>query len=228
MQPQPYFPEPEVVSENVALLGYDVRLGFIRRVADLHLISMLLVASTWWMFSTTIPSWKQDLGHAFLAWSGAVLVANLLRRIRPGGQPDQLSLWVFPFILGTTARLLLALSERGIHGEFIPIAALCAWIYRVLCGRDFSFLGLFTMSSMATILVLAACRGALHWTSQEFLTAAAFSVGYLAYYTYDLAALLQRRRVHEPLLALVDLYRDIFNFISYSFKVLHHWRHFRI
>jgi len=55
-----------------------------------------------------------------------------------------------------------------------------------------------------------------------------WGVGYLFFLVYDLASLQQRRRLGEEALAAADLYRDALNVLSYPFRVIDHWRGFRI
>ncbi|MBL8049081.1 MAG: hypothetical protein JNJ45_10415 [Chthonomonas sp.] len=220
MQPQPYFPEAEELPGNAAGLDYDVRLGFIRDVIDRFTLSVLVVAAATVSLLNWAPDYARDLTRSALAALGALLVASTLRKIRLGGESDRLSIWVLPFILGTMARLAAALTLAGVRLELIPIAVLAVWLYRMMCGRDFSFLGLFTLGCLPLGVGWAILRPGWWGLLWGVMT--------LAYVSYDLAALLQRRRLNEAGLAVVDLYRDVLNFISYTFRVIHHWRNFRI
>lgn len=225
MQPQPYFPEAEELPGNVAGLDYDVRLAFIRTVIDRFTLSLLTVCLGSVFFLQFAPDYTRSLPRAALATFGALIVASTLRKIRMGGEPDRLSIWVLPFILGTMARLGASLVQAGVNLNLVPVAAISIWLYRLLCGRDFSFLGMFVLGIIPLGLSAAMFRvlplGGGGWSL-------VIGVSLLAYVSYDLAALLQRRRVSEPGLAVVDLYRDCLNFISYTFRVIHHWRNFRI
>ena len=68
----------------------------------------------------------------------------------------------------------------------------------------------------------------LGYSGVQITTSMVLGLAYFSYYIYDLAALLQRRKGQDPWLAVMDLYRDILNFVSYTFRVIHHWRNFRI
>ncbi|HCD99673.1 MAG TPA: hypothetical protein DER07_01365, partial [Armatimonadetes bacterium] len=56
----------------------------------------------------------------------------------------------------------------------------------------------------------------------------AANAAYLFFLVYDLAAVLTRRLPKEEWGAVVDLYRDALNFLTYSVRVVRHWRKHRI
>ena len=51
---------------------------------------------------------------------------------------------------------------------------------------------------------------------------------FVIYWVYDLASLLARRRQGEELAAVVDLYRDVFNFFGYAVRMIKHWQKHKI
>jgi hypothetical protein len=67
--------------------------------------------------------------------------------------------------------------------------------------------------------------GSVAWPEATFWGAA--GLGYVLFFVYDLAALLSRRRLREVPAAVADLYRDLLNFITYSVRIVLHWRRFR-
>jgi FtsH-binding integral membrane protein len=93
---------------------------------------------------------------------------------------------------------------------------------------DFSFVGQFVLSLIASTVILAVAALALGIEPAK----AGFLLGanaiYLFYLVYDSASLLARRRLGEEIAAVVDLYRDVFNVFGYLVRVARHWRKHRI
>ena len=65
-------------------------------------------------------------------------------------------------------------------------------------------------------------------TSQRSAQALIWNSVGLFYMVYDLAALMSRRKTTEAWASVVDLYRDVFNFMGYFPRVLIHWNRHRI
>jgi hypothetical protein len=101
-------------------------------------------------------------------------------------------------------------------------------IYALACGRDFSFVGCFFTSWIISTVGIFGIFTGLKLSSEVVTKAMIVNFVYLAYSTYDLASLLARRRKGEALAAVVDLYRDVFNFIGYFWRCLHHWKKHKI
>lgn len=223
MNVQPYFPEPLVVEGNVADERYLVRLGFVRRVVAVHYVSILAIAI---VAATTRAT---DLGLAAWVVAGSLLALSLTRRLAPHSRAD---LAVSALLMGP---LLISLGLLAGYGASVGmpwwptlVACTAAAGYTALCGRDFSFVGQFAMSAIATIVVVATAAILGRATTGEAMLGLILALSYLFYFVYDLAALLTRRRLGEEFAAVVDLFRDCLNVISYSFRVVDHWRKFRI
>ncbi len=219
---QPYFPEPETIPNSVAAEPYEVRLRFVRTVVMLHLVSAAAVAST------VIWAWKREL--TVTTWPGALallLVLSLFRKFRPAFDfaITLLALPPFLFMLGLQLHLT---NDEGFPVYGLGLSLVAATVYTVLAGRDFSFVGCYMLAGGSTVLTMLVAN---HWLGLPPLGLAAgiiLALAYLFYFVYDLASLLSRRRLGEPLLAVSDLYRDVLNILTYSIRVLHHWRTFRI
>ncbi|HRI42806.1 MAG TPA: hypothetical protein PLL78_10235 [Fimbriimonadaceae bacterium] len=224
MNVQPYFPEQIVEPGNVADERYSTRLGFVRRVAFGHYLTIL--AGTWVAGSlhAQLPA-----PTAAMVAGGLLLVLSMLRNFAGHSRLELVgnALLLAPLliVLGLLAR---AGIDRGIPLWSIPIAATCAMGYVAVCGRDFAFLGQFAMSFLGTVAVLVALLLNGIVPLSAVASASGVAAAYLAYTVYDLAALLTRRRLGEELSAVVDLFRDVLNFLTYSFRVIQHWRQFRI
>jgi hypothetical protein len=98
----------------------------------------------------------------------------------------------------------------------------------MLCGRDFSFVGGFTLSLIFSSVFIALVMVGEQMTSRQSTYALLWNAVGLFYLVYDLAALLSRRKSNESWASVVDLYRDVFNFIGYFPRVLIHWNRHRI
>lgn len=223
MNVQPYFPEPIEVPGNIAAEPYGRRLQFIRRTVAWHWLSGAAIA--WVAVSAGGMAHMQRWGWGVLAM---LVLLSLVRTVAVGSKLDLLLSSLFAPFLVVMAGLWLA----GLHAIGWPVIALgiavsCAGAYTLLCGRDFSFLGLFGLATMASIALVCAAAYFLRWTFTTAWVAALLAVGYLLFYAYDLASLLQRRRPGEEPAAAVDLYRDVLNFIGYSVRVIRHWRRYR-
>lgn len=219
-----YIPEPMEVPGNVTEAPYRVRVAVIRRVTLLHLASVLMIGA---LTQLDLPR----LG--FLRSLGAlavVLLALDVWRILARGKPVEakVSSLGLPAILVLAAMAVRAGTEAGIP-VWSPVAGvLAASIYTVLCGRDYSFLGCMFLAMTASSVALAAVAPLYTPTFQTASWALGLNIAYLLYHQYDLASLLSRRRVGEELGAVVDLYRDVFNFFGYIVRVIRHWRKHRI
>ena len=65
-------------------------------------------------------------------------------------------------------------------------------------------------------------------SSQRSTQALLWNAVGLFYLVYDLASLLSRRKSDESWASVVDLYRDVFNFLGYFPRVMIHWNRHRI
>jgi FtsH-binding integral membrane protein len=224
MYPQPYFPEPEIIHGNIASEQYDVRLAFIRRTVGWHVLSVLIVYVSYLYLPIKIA--LQPLSFMLI---GLLLLLSAVRKWNSGQHLDWFaSLVITPIFLVLLARLIYYFEPQGVLTTSLGVSVLFAALYAVFAGRDFSFMGQFVLSSMAVIVFFGA-YGLYSKTSLITISiVVAAAIAYLFFYVYDLASLLQRRKKGEEILAAVDLYRDLVNFITYGFRVIEHWRNFRI
>ena len=224
MNIQPYFPEPDVVPGNVAAESYGARLKFVRRVIFGH---FLTVAAIGFVAFQTSPDFS-PLPAIWVAL-GCLLLLTITRRIAPHSKWDTLTSAVLMFpLLASFGVIVRSGIEYGLPLWSIGIAAVGAVLYGFSCGRDFSFLGQFVLASLGTIVVVVLLAVFGYVGTTVALAACTIAMAYLAYLVYDLAALLTRRRLGETIGAVADLYRDLLNFTTYSFRVVQHLRKFRI
>lgn len=224
MNIQPYFPEPDVVPGNAAAESYGARLRFIRQVIGLHFLTVASIG----VVAYKTPS---DLNSRPALWGAlaCLLALTLVRRLAPHSKWDFAASFVLLFpLLASLGVLVRSGIEFGLPLWSMGIGAVCALLYATLCGRDFSFLGQFTIAGAATIVANIVLASLGHLGTTGALAACTIALSYLAYFVYDLAALLTRRRLGEVLPATADLYRDVLNFTTYSFRVVQHLRKFRI
>ncbi|HVT12281.1 MAG TPA: hypothetical protein VHE55_08435 [Fimbriimonadaceae bacterium] len=219
-----YIPAPLEVPHNVTQERYRVRLGFIRRVALLHLLSLLIVGGLSMLNLISVPVEASVLELAL------VLVALLIVRILMRGTKGDLlfSLALSPVLLLSVAILVRILNQTGWPVWGIGVGAGCATLYTLCCGRDFSFVGQFCLSLIASSVALAIVAIKLGMSTQDAAFLLGANAAYLFYLVYDSASLLARRRLGEELGAVIDLYRDVFNFFGYFVRVARHWRKHRI
>ncbi|MBS1706882.1 MAG: hypothetical protein JST40_13530 [Armatimonadetes bacterium] len=250
---QPYFPEPEVVPGNIADELYDVRLKFIRRVVGLHWLTIVLfwvcsnVQSS--VLSTKVSYWGFFGGLVLLTASRRLAerskkAASIPVEKRGGirgpwppalkipwtfwGSIDWFAAWVvFPLTVAAGGQIFAGSTAWNHIATVIALSSTLGSLYVMLCGRDLSFTGMFTMAWAASLVSIVVLYESLH-TIRTVWIAAIVATIYLFYFVYDLASLLSRRRQREEWLAVVDLYRDLLNFITYGFRVIHHWRTFKI
>ena len=141
---------------------------------------------------------------------------------------QRVSAVLLPFLLVSVGCLSSHLAQNGWAVWAIPFAVLSGSAYVALCGRDLSFVGMFFASVAGSVALSAVVVWARGWEGFALYQAAAIAAGFAFYYVYDLAALLSRRRLREEWGAVVDLYRDLLNFIGYVPRVWTHWKKHRI
>ena len=223
VQIQPYFPEPIQVRGNVAAERYIVTLSFIRAVMAGHFISVMAIVGVAVLLEPVLT--LRQSGLVFLA---SLLALTLVRRFVKGGMAENaLSLLLqAPTVwsLGTAVRLL---ADAGAPVWIVLAAYALACAYGALCGRDFSFVGQFAVTTIALAITLpvVCLAGWIGWG--EAAAWGLIALAYVLFFVYDLAALLSRRRLGEEPAAVADLYRDLLNFATYSVRVFLHWRRFK-
>jgi hypothetical protein len=167
--------------------------------------------------------------YALIALAACLSGLDLLR-IALRGKPAEakISTLCLPTVLVLVAWGIREISLDG-WPVFQPlIGVACVAALTIISGRDFSFVGCCLLSLIASSAAVAACANAANFDR----THAAFALGsnacYVIYLVYDMASLLARRRRGEELAAVVDLYRDVFNFFGYAVRMVKHWRKHRI
>ncbi len=219
-----YIPAPIEVPGNLTQESYRARLGFVRRVAVLHFLSLIMIGGLSTIALPTLP-------FPVLAVSiGAVLLMlSMVRISMRATRMDQIfSLCLFPILVTLLATAFRTLDRSGWPVWGILVGAACSVLYALCCGRDFSFVGQFLMSVIASCVALAVVAISIGMDTHR----AAFLLGanssYLFYLVYDSASLLARRRLGEEAAAVIDLYRDVFNVFGYLVRVARHWRKHKI
>lgn len=236
MNVQPYFPEPVTVSGNVAAEPYDDRLRFLRWVTAIHLatvVPVVVIASLGLKEAgAALAPVEGSVAPAWLPPIAILLLLSVSRKVHEAtglAWLDRAAVAVllpaFLYLLGSAA---IRVDQAGVAVWPLAVAAGFQAVYAFVCGRDFSFVGQFVLAALATIAISFGVGWFLDQPTLPLSWGAALAVVWLFYHVYDLASLLQRRRLDEKILAVADLYRDVLNVFSYSFRVVQHWRRFRI
>lgn len=224
MNVPPFVPQPIEIPGNVAEEPYRVMVGFVRRVASMHLGSVLLV------YGVAVAPFPSPGGLvSTLALLACLATLSLVRTFtKPTALDQKISLVLFPLVLLTMGWVVRAALDAGfpVWSPLFGLAA--AWLYAMLCGKDLSFVGQFVLCALSSSIALAAVAAMQHIPSLVSTEALILNLATLFYWIYDLASLLSRRRLGEEAAAVVDLYRDILNFITYPIRTVRHWREYRI
>lgn len=216
-----YVPQPIVISDNVSLEPYMVRLGFIRRVLTVFLGSLMMIGG--------ISKVPVDLpAESTAAASIAILLGMVLVRRAARGRWMEVvistgMLLVFLVSAGLLAR---AISQSGIALWPPLVSVALAWLYAISCGRDLSFITLFFLPLITSSIVWGVAIASGFCPGWSFSASILANVLVLFYVVYDLSMLLRRRRLGEEMGAVADLYRDMFNFTTYYFRVKAHWKRY--
>lgn len=219
---QPYFPEPETVPGNIAAERHPIRIAFVRKVMGGYALAALLAIGVAWVRPEVSPE------QPGLVLFVSLVLLTITRRLSGGGKGDRpFAMLVFPAVLVSLGLVLGNLTTREVWG-CPALAALLLPIYTAVSGRDYSFVGAYALTFGMTAAAWAGLA-TMGWIDPAELIWAVLSAGvYLFFVTYDLASLLRRRRWGEEFEAVVDLFRDSLNIVTYSVRVWQHWRRFRI
>ncbi|MCW5946835.1 MAG: hypothetical protein KIT74_07360 [Fimbriimonadales bacterium] len=225
--PPPLLPEPITVPGNVADGDYNVRVRFVKVVGLSHLLSIAMLGAV--VALCLRPSSMVELSQrgperlvplAFLA----LIALSIGRRLAP---VFQFFVLVALMLSAGAALSFWIASWHDSFPEFMEAAGytlLSAWgalvLYNLLCGRDYSFVGEFVLSWIASIAVAVFASIHFRLTVAEGLTLGVAATSALVYWTYDLAMILRRRTPAEPFQAIVDLYRDLLNFVGFPVRIL--------
>ncbi len=224
MQVPPYIPQPVEIPNNLTQEKHLVRLGFVRRVAALHLLTVLIIGG---LVALPVPGLPLPTAVALMLGSLIALVS--LRRIEKGQKYEQIvSLVLFPLMLVSLAMVIEGLQSIGWPVWAIPVGIVIAQLYTFLSGRDMSYIVMFLIPAIIGMACIAAYGFLQQFSIEKILGACALHCTVLFYYVYDLASLLSRRRLGEELGAVIDLYRDPLNFLSYTIRVIRHWQKHRV
>lgn len=218
-----YIPDPIEIPGNVTEEPYLARVGFIKRVAALHCVTLLIVgALAYSPISLPAPNAWWPLAILILALA-AIRVA-----LRRGPREAAVSSWLLVPLLFAVGVALHPVQESGWPLWTMILGPGFALLYCTLCGRDFSFMGQYLLSLIASSTTIAALAVAAPEMIAEARYALIANAAYLTYWVYDLASLLARRRLGEEFAAVVDLYRDVLNIFGYVARCIGHWRKHRI
>lgn len=219
----PFVPQQIEISGNIATEPYLVRIGFIRRVVFLHLLSVGIVLGLSYLPRTM--TLFQSGGLALIALLGLSLVRGLVK----GKQYEQvLSALIAPILFLGLSQVVALGPELGWPQWIVGVGPVAITIYTLACGRDLSFMGMFVICGAFNVALLAGLQFAGVIEPFIMWEAIAIGVAYIFFFVYDLAALLTRRRLGEEVGAVLDLYRDVLNFTTYTVRVIRHWRKHRI
>ncbi|HXH61638.1 MAG TPA: hypothetical protein VNI20_09815 [Fimbriimonadaceae bacterium] len=220
---QPIFPEPIQVAGNVAGGRYGEIVLFIRKTMLGHCASVGLVCLSAVLFGEPQPI--KILAIIFVA---SLLALTAARRFLKGGTPGNFaSILLLAPTIWSLGGLVRYGWDAGLPVWILASGYLCALIYGLVSGKDFSFVGQFVITTvvMAIILPSTVLLGAVR--ASDALLWGCVTLAYVFFFVYDLAALLSRRRPGEAVAAVADLYRDLLNFVTYSVRIALHWRRFR-
>lgn len=218
-----YVPDPIEIPGNVTEEPYHARLGFVKRVSLLHFASLLVVGAV--AYLPYAPPRAVSLWMLGVFLIGLAITRVALRKRRTEARVSGMLL---PPLLVLVGFALHHLQLAGHPIWTVIIGPGCAIIYATLCGRDYSFVGQYLLSLIASSTAIAALAVAAPSTLADARFALIANGVYLSYYVYDLASLLARRRLREEFAAVVDLYRDVLNIFGYIVRCIGHWRKHRI
>jgi FtsH-binding integral membrane protein len=219
-----YIPPPIEVPNNVTEERYPQRLGFIRRVTVLHLLSLLIVGG---LSMLDLPSIK--LSASAVEIGSLLVVFSVVRITTRATKMDQIiSLCLAPLLLVSLALLARTLNQSGWPVWGVVVGAASSVLYAFLCGRDFSFVGQFCLGLIVSSTALAVVATTFRMSTHQAAFLLGTNAAFLFYVVYDSASLLARRRLGEEAAAVVDLYRDVLNVFGYFVRVARHWRKHKI
>ena len=220
-----YVPEPIEIPDNVTEQPYPVRVKFIRRMQAYQSISVLTVA----VLAELCPMPQISVWVAGGLLLALLIVLCVIRIItRSTRREAVLSSALIPILL-----VIVALAANRAYAAGFPVwSALFgvgfSYMYTLMCGRDFSFVGQFVLSLIVSSVALAALSLAMNHKGLYAAEALGWNAAFLSYFAYDGASLLSRRRVGEEIAAVVDLFRDVLNIFGFVPRVVHHWHKHRI
>lgn len=220
-----YVPEPIEIPDNVTQQPYPVRLRFIRRMQGLQLVSLGVVGAL--SLLSQIPV-LQPLPVLVTLLGFLIMLCFIRIGFRSTRIEAAISSYTIPVLLVVVAMAVRSIAHVGIPLWAMLFGPAFAYIYTLLCGRDFSFVGQLVLSSIVSSVAVASLSLVMGQQGAYAAQALGLNAIFLLYFVYDGASLLSRRRVGEELAAVTDLYRDVLNIFGYIPRVVHHWHKHRI
>lgn len=224
MNVPPFIPQPIEIPGNVSEESRPACLAFVRRAVTLHFLSVLCIAGVAMLPIRPLP--LEFTG----SWAlGILLLLSLIRGLAKGRPLDfWVSVGIAPALL-----IVLGLGVRALWDAQWPVWALGAGllfslVYTWLSGRDHSFVGHYGLSLVSSSIFVVIVQQTVKEVSAHRVAAFLGNSAFLFYFVYDLAAILTRRRKGEEFAAVVDLYRDMLNGLTYSVRVWRHWQKHKI
>lgn len=224
-----YIPEAIEIEGNVSDAKWTVQLQFLRKlsaiVVGLIAIVFILTSVQSHFFSPSPASLLYILASLVASLAMLSFARTFLKRSR---WELFASLPLFAICLNRIVELNCLLPQIGWPIESAATGIVYASVYSFCCGRDFSFIGQWALSLIASSIYLAIFAIQHHWIALIAARGLAINFIFLTYYSYDTTRLMRRRTAEEPWLAAIDLFRDVFNFFGYSIRCWQHWKKHRI
>jgi hypothetical protein len=221
-----YVPEPEQIPGSVTKEPYADRLQFIRRVLYRFVGSVGFIVGVGLLIPRDLPLLP---GVATIGLLVTLLLISAIRSLLRGTDLEpRLTSYTLPIVIIAFAFATRSWTVHDFPAWSILAGISCFGIYSLVCGRDFSFVGGFTLSLIVSSVLIAFVMVEEGIPTHSSAMALIWNAGGLFYLVYDLAAMLSRRKPSEGWAAVVDLYRDVLNFIGYFPRVLIHWNRHRI
>lgn len=226
--PPPLVPGPITVPGCAAEEPYDKRITFIKRVAILSALSLLVMAGSvyaWYLDGRALAASPAFLGLV----SGGLLILIVL--VRRASLFVQLAVFVPFFLVGSAALASLSGDLLSRQDGLYQVAVALYFglltgklVYAALCGRDYTHVGSFVLTSGWLILIGTSAKFAFGCPGLTATWLTVLAIGANLYWHYDLAMILRRRLIREEMSSVIDLYRDVLNWISYPVRVVKYQR----
>src|SRR5687768_8293226 len=215
------------VPGNVNDSGYESVIKFARSTALLQLLTVALgVALTLFWMAPERTEWLLELTPERI-WLACVVSFVLLALARSLPLSIQLPLFSVFLLSATAAATLWAPTIAEDFPDFakaLGCTLSAGWFglfaYNLLAKRDYSFLGMYALVWLATVLatIVYTILSDIVF-SLAFASLVVFSLA-LYYYVYDLSMILRRRRPGQVVEGALDLYRDALNFVGFPVRVM--------
>lgn len=219
----PFFPPPIEVKDNVADLLPRPRLGFVRRVLFGLNVTLILIGGLTALWGPWIPLMESTVGLlALIAFLSLFRLATKRKSIEPVVSGI---VWL-PFAVF----LASAVSHTPVRDMLWPmlLAPAISYLYAVLSGRDTSFIAMFLFAFLVSMAIILTGHFMGLWHFAHIGWEMALLTVWPFYVVYDLSMILRRRKLGQELGAVVDLYRDPLNLITYGQRVIEHWNRHRL